>query len=55
MLNCAVGNKGFDNVLLITRHGTALLLVIIGTTLHAVVNLCSVAVAFYVACRFEQV
>lgn len=48
------GNE-FDQVLLIMRHGNSLLLVIIGTTLHAVVNFCSVIVSFYVVCRFEQV
>lgn len=48
------GNE-FDHVLLIMRHGTSLLLVIIGTTLHAVINFCSIIISFYVVCRFEQV
>lgn len=50
----ALGNE-FDHVLLINRHGTSLLLIIIGTTLHAVINFCSIIVSFYVVCRFEQV
>ncbi|XP_057379306.1 uncharacterized protein LOC130701364 isoform X1 [Daphnia carinata] len=45
----------FDHVLLINRHGTSLLLIIIGITLHAVVNFCSILVSFYVVCHFEQV
>ena len=45
----------FDHVLLIMKHGPALLMVIIGATLHAVVNICSIILSFYVACRFEQV
>jgi hypothetical protein len=49
-----LGNE-FDHVLLINRHGTSLLLIIIGTTLHAVINFCSIIVSFYVVCRFEQV
>lgn len=49
-----LGNE-FDNVLLIVRYGAALLMVIIALTLHCVVHISSIMIAFYVLCRVEQV
>jgi len=44
----------FDNVLLIMKHGSSLLMVIVASVLHGMVNLSSVIVSFYVLCHMEQ-
>ena len=51
---CALGNE-FDNVLLIMRHGSSLLMVIIACVLHGTVQFSSVFLALYVLCHMEQV